>query len=529
MLDKLIVGARVIDGSGEPKKIETVGILNGKLVVDPKEREAREVIDAKGKVLCPGFIDAHSHGDRLIATEDGRLFKTVQGITTELAGNCGSSYSPIGGAFKEHILEAGLCDRFGDAPKEWNDFEDYLRYAETHDLSANARFYVGHGMLRRSVMGVANRPATAAELAEMKAKLRDAMEAGAAGLSTGLIYVPGCYAATEEVVELAKVIAPYDGIYASHIRNESEKVVESVEEVLHIGRTAGVRTNISHHKVQGRGNWGKQKITLEMIEKANAEGYHTTCDLYPYTRSMNVMRSVLPPWHYSDGIPAFVSRLADPAYRAQLKAEMTDPATPYDNFYLSAGGWDGVFIAYADANPDAPGQFMTQYAKKIGKDPFEAYFDLMVSNNSLIGGVYCTMCDEDMIEIAKSPYCVIGTDGCSRSWKHHGHPRASAAFPHAIDYFVKEKGVFTLEEMIHKMTGLTAERLLVPNKGLIRDGFDADLVILDYDNLKVHASWTEPHRKTEGIDQVIVGGETVYKDLEFTGIYSGKVIRHKKA
>lgn len=528
MLDKLIVGARVIDGSADVKRISAVGIKDGKILVDPADKEAKEVIDATGKVLCPGFIDAHSHGDRPICTEDGRLFKTPQGITTELAGNCGSSYAPVGGAHKEEILNGVIQNHRREMVAKWDTFEDYLRFVENGDLSANARFYVGHGMLRRSVMGVENRPATAKELEEMKAKLRAAMEAGAAGLSTGLIYVPGCYAETEEVVELAKVIAPFDGIYASHIRNESDKVVESVEEVLHIGREAGVRTNISHHKVQGRANWGKQKITLDMIQKANDAGYHTTCDLYPYTRSMNIMRSVLHPRHYSDGIDAFVERLADPSYRALLKAEMTDPNTPYDNFYLNAGGWDGVFIAYSDATPDAPGQFMSEYAAKLGKDPFETYFDMMVANHSVVGGVYCTMSEEDMIEIAKAPFCVIGTDGCSLSWKHHGHPRASAAFPHAIDFFVKERKVFTLEEMIHKMTGLTADRLLVKNKGLIRDGYDADLLILDYEGLKVHATWTDPHRKTEGIDQVIVGGETVYKDLEFTGTYSGKVIRFGK-
>ncbi len=528
MLDKLIIGAKVIDGSAEPKEIKSVGVRDGKIVVDPKENTAKEVIDATGKVLCPGFIDPHSHGDRLIATEDGRLFKTVQGITTELCGNCGSSYAPIGGEYKESIIATKMFYHSDDIVKNWDTFDDYLKYAETHDLSANARFYVGHGMLRRSVMGVENRPATKKELEEMKARLRAAMEAGAAGFSTGLIYVPGCYAETDEVVELAKVIAPFNGIYASHIRNESDKVVESVEEVLHIGREAGVRTNISHHKVQGRDNWGKQEITLEMIDKANAQGYHTTCDLYPFLRSMNTMRSLLPPWHYSEGLPTFISRLSDPAYRKQLKEEMTSPETPYDNFYRNAGGWDGVFIAQADLTTDAPGQFMSEYAAKLGKDPFETYFDLLVENECIVQGVYCTMRDEDMIQIAKNPYCVIGTDGCSPSWKGHGHPRASAAFPQAIQYFVKEKKVFTLEEMIHKMTGLTAQRLLVSNKGLIRDGYDADLLILDLDNLKINSTYTDPHRKTEGIDTVIVNGEIVYRDLEFTGNYSGRVIRFGK-
>lgn len=527
MLDKKIVNGILIDGSGAPRRAGTVGVKDGKIILDPPaDAPAKEVIDATGKIVCPGFIDAHSHGDRMIGTEDGRMFKTCQGITTELAGNCGSSYAPYGGSFKEELLKERSLYPDEERAK-WDTFADFLDFIETRKMTANARFYVGHAMLRKSTMGFANRPATDKELDEMKEKLRIAMEAGAAGLSTGLIYVPSCYAQTEEVVELAKVIAPYDGIYASHIRNEAEHVVESVQEVLDIGEQAGVRTNISHHKVQGKENWGKQQITLELVDKANAKGRQTTLDLYPYLRSMNIMRSCTPPWHFSEGNEAFVQRLKDPAFRAQLKKEIQDPATPYDNFYRNSGDWSGVMIAYADASPGAAGLTMAEYAAKLGKDPFDCYFDMMIENHCLVGGVYSTMRDEDMIQIAQSPYCVIGTDGCSLSWKHHGHPRASAAFPHAIDYFVKEKKVFTLEEMIHKMTGLTAQRLTVPNKGLLKDGYDADLLILDYDGLKVHASFTDPHRKTEGIDQVIVGGETVYKDLEFTGIYSGKLIRYR--
>jgi len=527
MLDKIIINGTVIDGTGAPAKKCAVGIKEGKIVMNPQDFCAKETIDANGKIVCPGFIDAHSHGDRLIGKEDGRLFKTPQGITTELCGNCGDSDAPLCGAFKDEIV-SGITRYSVEETSKWDTFDAFLSFVDRQKLSANARFYVGHNMLRRSTMGYANRPATASELDEMKQKLRLAMEAGAAGLSTGLIYIPSCYAGDDEVLELAKVIATYDGIYASHIRNESDKVVESVQEVLDIGEKAGVRTNISHHKVQGMDNWGKQNVTLELIDKANANGYHTTLDIYPYTRSMNVMRSCLPPWHFSDGTEAFVKRLKnDNVFREQLKCEMQDPTVEYDNFYRNSGGWDGVMIAYADASVGAAGLTVSEYAKKLGKDPFDTYFDMLIENKLRVGGVYQTMREEDMIQIAKSPYCVIGTDGCSLSWKHHGHPRGSAAFPQAIDFFVKEKKVFTLEEMIYKMTGLTAERLLVPNKGLLKDGYDADILIFDYDNLKINANYTSPHEKTDGIDEVIVGGQTVYKDLEFTGVYSGKVIRKK--
>lgn len=527
MLDKLIVNAVIIDGSGAPRMKGSVGIQNGKIVVNPTDADAVEVIDAKGRIVCPGFIDAHSHGDRLIGTEDGRLFKTPQGITTEFCGNCGSSYAPVP-EDKQDVILKGISFAYPDETvKGWTSFDRFLSFVETRPLSANARFYVGHSMLRLATMGYDNRPATSAEMDRMKGLLREAMQSGAAGMSTGLIYVPSCYSTEEEIVELAKVVAEFNGFYASHIRNESEFVVESVEEVLNVGRKVGVRTCISHHKVQGKKNWGKQNITLEMIDKANADGFHTTCDLYPYPRSMNVMRSCLPPWHYSNGIPAFIEKLKTREFRDQLRAEMTSYDTPYDNFYLSSGGWEGVYIASSDATPDAPGHFMSDYAAKLGKDPFETYFDLLVENEGKVSGVYCTMSEDDMCRIAKSPYCVIGTDGCTVSWKHKGHPRASAAFPHAIDYFVKEKKIFTLEEMIYKMTGLTADRLELPGKGLLKDGYDADLLILDYENLHVNATYDDPNRKTDGIDAVFVGGECVYRDLEFTGTYSGKVIRRR--
>ncbi len=528
MLDTLITGGTVIDGSGKAGYLGTVGIKDGKLIMDPKETEAKEVIDAKGKIVCPGFIDPHSHGDGLIGTESGRLFKTPQGITTELAGNCGSSCAPIPTENRDTIYGHRTFPYPKEITDTWTDFEKFLSFVDGVKLSANARFYVGHNMLRLAAMGYENRPATEKELDYMKGILRECMQSGAAGFSTGLIYLPGCYSKPEEVEALVSVVAEYGGIYSSHIRNEAEDVIESVQEVLDVGKKTGVRLNISHHKVQGRDNWGKQNTTLRMVDEANAKGIYTTLDLYPYTRSMNVMRSCMPPWHFSNGIEAVIERLSDPEYRSLLRKEMSSPDSKYDNFYRNSGGWEGVYIAAAPKNPEVEGSSIAEYAEKVDKDPFDAYFDLQIENDFQLKGVYCTMNMDDVCQIAKSPYCVIGTDGCTPGWKNKGHPRASAAFPQAIQIFVKDEKIFTLEEMIYKMTGLTAERLLVKNKGLLKDGFDADVLVLDFENLKIHSTYADPNRKTEGIDYVIVGGKTVYHDLEFTGNYAGKVIRFGK-
>lgn len=527
MLDILIKHARIIDGSGAAAYQGEVGIRGDKLVMDPEDRTAARVIDAAGRVVCPGFIDAHSHGDKFIGTQDARMFKTPQGVTTELCGQCGGSQGPIA---PERARETHDFFDFAhpvERMKTWNTFERVLEYFDSLQLTTNVKSSVGHRMLRMAAMGLDNRPATAKELENMKSMLREAMQAGAAGLSTGLIYVPGCYADTHEVVELAKVIEPYGGIYSSHMRNEAEGVVEAVQEVLDIGRLAGVRVDISHHKVLGKDNWGLQKKTLEMIARANErDGIHATCDQYPYTRNMTTLRACIPNWYFAQGLEAFVQKLREPSFRTELRREMEDPATPYDNYYRNAGGWEGVYISSAAKTPEIAGQFVSELAHKIGKDPWTAYFDLMIENNCDMGGVYCSMCEDDVCDIIRSPYCVVGSDGINKSWKGKGHPRGSSTFPHAINYFVREKKILSLEQMIHKMTGLTAQRLLVDNKGLLKDGYDADVLIIDYDNFKDTATYDEPNRLTEGLDYVIVGGKVVYCQKQFTGVYSGRVLAH---
>lgn len=524
MLDILIQNATIVDGSGAPAYTGNVGIVGGKLVMSAGSQPAKTVIDAAGRILCPGFIDAHSHGDHILGQQDSSLFKTAQGITTELCGNCGDSVAPVNPE-KIGIFPMGRHDP--EDVKTWTSFERFLRYAEGLSITSNARFYVGHHSLRKTVMGRENRQATPRELDTMKGLLREAMESGAAGFSTGLIYAPGSYANDKELTELAKVIEPFGGVYTTHIRNESERLVESVEEAIAIGRHAGVRVDISHHKAAGRPNWGKTKTTLELIRKANEEeGLHITCDQYPYTRNMTGLSACMSSTHLSEGPEALAEKLKDPAFRAAIRKEMEDPTSPYDNFYLNSGGWDGVFVCTSEKCPEATGLFISQYAQKIGKDPWTAYFDFMVENNCRAWAVYSSMCEEDLCDVIRSPYCVVGTDGCTQYWDAPGHPRSSSTFPHAICHFVKEKKILTLEQMIHKMTGLTAQRLYVANKGLLKDGFDADLVIFDYDRLQDTGTFTHAHKCPEGIDYVIVNGEIVYRDMAFTGIRSGKILLH---
>jgi len=528
MLDTVISNAFIIDGSGRPAYEGALGIKGEKLVMPVADERAKTTIDAEGRHVCPGFIDAHSHGDMIFGTHSAHLFKTTQGITTEVTGQCGLSIAPVNPLRLDPLqrLLSFLTPAFPEDMPHWTSFARYLEYADRQPKTANALIYAGHCALRIAVMGEANRPATGAELDEMKSLLRDAMEHGAAGFSTGLIYAPSCYAEKEEISELAKVIAPYGGVYATHIRDEAKNAAGAVREAIDTGRKAGVKVCISHHKISGRANWGLQSETLGLIEEARNEGVNVFYDQYPYTRGMTHLNACIPPWHFNEGYDALTARLEDRAFRRSLRIEMEDPNTEYSNNYLLSGGWGGVMIVSAAATPEAEGKSIAEYAESSGTDPFEAFFDIMAANRCECSAVYSSMREEDVREIAMGPHCIVGTDGCTRSWDEKGHPRASGAFPRAVSLFVKEKGLITLEGMIRKMTGLTADYLGIKNKGYLRDGYDADVVIFDYDKLKDTSTYTNSNSPADGIDCVFTNGRLVYEDKRLTGVYPGKLLRY---
>lgn len=530
MLDLLIKNAVIVDGTGAPAYKGSVGVQKGKIVLSAPDAEAERVIDAEGLHLSPGFVDIHSHGDIVLGEEYGRLCKVSQGVTTEVGGQCGSSMFPVNPANMEETKTLLSVCR-ADFPPEitnWTSLEKYKEYIATLGLSANIKLLTGHGMLRMAVMGVENRKPTAEELEKMKDLLHESMEQGSLGMSSGLIYTPSCYADTEELIELCKVVAPYGGIYATHMRNESTGVVESVEEALRIGREAGVPVLISHHKACGRKSWGLPKKTLQLIEQANASGMTVTADQYPYTASMTHLKMCIPPKYFALGAEGLTELLRDPEKRAAVKAEILDPETPFENQYLNCGGFENIFISSLPDTPEYAGMFVTEAAEKMGKDVFDAYFDLMVMNKTIGNGIYYSMCEEDLCDIITAPHSVVGSDGICRGFTETTHPRAWGTFPHAICLYVKQKKVLTLEQMIRKMTSLPAERAMLDGKGVIKDGWDADLVLFDFEKLQDKANYTDSNALTEGIDTVIVGGEIVYHDKKLTDATPGKLILHHK-
>ena len=517
--DLLIRNARVIDGTGAPAFTAHVAVREGKIVLPvPENARGREEVDATGLTLCPGFIDAHSHGDSIFGTEAGCLCKVSQGITTEIVGQCGTTRWPVS---QEADKKELFRQRMSNLPEGWENFtslENYLKWVNTQSLSCNFKIYVGHTALRIAAMGYDNRKPTAEELERMKAMVREAMEQGALGLSSGLVYAPSCYADEEELIELCKVVAEYDGIYATHMRNESDRIEESVAESIRIAEKAGCRLNISHHKISGKNNWGKSEKTLKQIQDAIARGVPITVDQYPYTASSTGLNASLPKDVFSCGPEKLREKLKDPAFRASIK-EQTEAGRA-----RSCGGWSGVLISSAINTPEAAGLTMVQYAEKIGKEPFEACCDILAAGSAI--AIYFSMDEGDLLRIGSFEHTVVGTDGLVRDLVTQSHPRGFGSFPRAYRLFVREHKLLSAEEMIRKMTGLTAERFGLKGKGIIANGMDADLVLVNEETLSDRATYGDGLALCEGVERVFVSGKTVYRDKQLTDETPGRFIPH---
>jgi len=529
MLDLLIKNAAIIDGTGTERYTGNVGVKDGKITFDCSE-EAKETIDASGLCLSPGFIDVHSHGDGTLGTDFGALCKICHGVTTEITGQCGTSMFPVDPDNLESMktLFATTPAIFPEDFKNWTSFGPWAAHVDSKGLILNATCYVGHAALRHSVMGLEDRKPTPEELEKMKATLRTCMEQGAFGMSSGLIYPPSCYADTEELIELAKVVAEYGGIYATHMRSESRRLVEALDEALEIARTAGCRLCISHLKVAGKQFGEKGEIVRAKINAAIAEGMDIVCDQYPYDAAMTNFSVCVPPKYFQHGIEGVIASLKDPETRAKIRDEIADPNCQFENNYQLCGGWDGIWAASLPKTPQYNGMSIPSIAEAMQKDPFDAYFDLIIENEGVGGGIYFTMREEDLAKFLVEPYTVVGSDGICQSRDAMTHPRSWGTCVRAICYYVKEKKLLSLEQMIRKLTSLSAEKIHLPNKGKIAEGYDADLVLFDYENLVDRATYKTPTELADGIEYVFVNGVLVYHDKQLTGARPGKLLRYQK-
>lgn len=529
MYDIFIHGGLIVDGSGEKAFPANVGIEGEKITyIGSEMREAKKMLDAKGKLVTPGFIDAHSHGDINLGYEFQSIAKISQGITTECAGNCGQAAFPVSEKYRNLYLQiAGALIQKVDIDNisAFTNADNFIKYSNQKDLYLNTAMAVGHGYIRLAVMGMENRQPTSEELEEMKVYVKEAMERGAFGLSSGLIYPPGPYANAEELIELCKVVKEYNGMYITHMRNESDNVEEALEEAIYIAEQAGVKLWISHHKTAGVNNFGKSRKTIAMIEAARKRGVEIGYDLYPYTAGLSFGHIVLAPRYMSQGLASLVDRMKDPDFRQEAKADVLNPKEPYENMYLGCGGFEGIVPVSCPQTPEAAGISIAEYAKNLGyEDPFDAYFDIMIKNKGGVMFCYFMMSFDDIDYLIQNDLATIGTDGFITTPEEPCHPRAFGTFPFAINRFVKEKAYFTMEEFIYKITKYTAEQFGLEKRGELKEGYFADIVVMDPETIDAKADYSDSHALSEGIDKVIINGKIAYEDKHLTNERAGKLL-----
>lgn len=525
MYDLLLKNGSVVDGSGQKAFMADVAVKDGKIVkVAPQiEGEAVEVIDARGLTVSPGFIDWHSHSDLSVLMGWDAPNILLQGVTFEIAGHCGVSVTPL--------PRGGEKGDFGSTPERAESIQGkggtFKAFAEELDamaLPTNFATFIGHGNLRANAMGYDNRVPTGAEMEAMKAALREAMDNGAMGFSTGLIYPPGSYSKPAELEELAMVLGDYDGaMYTSHMRSEGDRVVESVKETLEVGRKAGVPVVISHHKVAGRHNKGKSVETLRLMHEARESGQTVYLDQYPYDGGGTSLMAALPPKYASQGPQALLEKLKDPAIRAEITELLKKPGEDFENL-IYGSTMDGV-ILFTDVKPEVNGVYLSEYARQQGKDPYEAMYDLMLEVNGQIGAIYRMISVWDMENILKDKWTMAGIDGAQENKVENGHPRGNATYPKLIGTMCRDKGMYALEECIHRFTGLAAMASGFEEKGLIREGCDADIVVFDFNTISGKADYGTADAPNEGIEYVFVNGVKAAEKGQITGEKGGKFLR----
>lgn len=518
MYDVLFENARVLDGTGAPWFLADVAVKDGFIVkVGSLSAPAALTVDASGKYIAPGFIDAHSHSDQALVTNPTADSKIMQGVTLEVIGQCGSSAAPR--ALADPSRDEALG---GDEPTEqWTDMASYMEVLESNGVSLNVAPLVGHGTVRRQVMGVERRPPTSDELSRMKALVSKAMDQGAFGMSTGLIYIPGTYAATDEVTELAKVVAEKNGVYFTHMRNEGPRLLEALDETIRIGFLAGLPVQISHFKVMGQANWGKVKEAILKVEEARANGLDITADQYPYIASSTGLSATIGGGIWAEGHKKAAERLGDPNERQKILAGLS-----------SRDNWGNLVIASLESESDQHfiGKSVAEVAEMLGVPPAEAAIGLLERNLGVVQIVNFAISEEDVQTVMSVPWVMAGSDGSAfnaETAKGQPHPRNYGTFARILGMYVRELGLLRLEEAVRKMTSLPAMRLGLQDRGIIREGMRADLVLFDADEVKDRATFTDPHQYATGIEYVIVNGVPVVENRVHNGKRPGMVLRRQ--
>lgn len=490
--DLLIRGGTVIDGTGRPSRVADVGVRGDRIIATGTLTEgATQTVEADGRVVAPGFIDVHSHDDFALLDRPLSDCKIMQGVTTEVIGNCGFGAAPAGTAYKEFLRRIG-GQLFGPLGSfSWETTAEFYRALEACPASVNVAALVPHAAVRYSVLGDENRAPSARELVKMQGLVREGMEAGAVGLSTGLFYAPGRYAKTEEVIALARVVAQYGGLYATHMRDEADHLLDSIRETLRIGEEARVPVQISHHKAMGRKNWGKVVESLALVERARQRGLDVTSDAYPYTAGSTTLAALA-----RGGALALVA--------------------PSD-----------VLIASTPHRHEYEGKTLEELCRLTGKPLHETVSALVAEEGEGVVAVIFGMDEADVRRVLAHPTTMIGSDGIP-SVEGKPHPRLYGTFVRVLGTYAREEHLFSLEEAVFRMTGFPAQKFYLTDRGVIREGAYADLVVFDPQAIADIGTYQEPRRYPPGIDYVIVNGKVTADHGHHTGARNGRMLRHQK-
>ena len=531
--DVLIRNGHIIDGSGNPWYSGDIAIQGDRIVAIGKleNANAKRVIDASGLVVAPGFIDMLGQSEAALLIDHRAISKLSQGITTEITGE-GGSIAP-----QNDVTLAALQPSIEPyhLKADWTDLNGYFRRLESNGIPMNLGTYVGAAQVREAVLGDVNRAPTAEELEKMRALVAQAMQQGAFGISTALIYPPGHYAKTEELIELAKVAAQYGGIYASHMRSEGQSEAAAIQETLRIGREAHLPVEIFHLKVSGKVRWGGMKDVVATIQAARDAGQDVTADMYPYLAGATALASALPPWAADGGLNKLLERLQDPQIRAKIKSELGSDHPEWENLYFDSGGASGVMVASV-VNKDLKqytGMTVAQIAAAQKKDPLETLFDFILADKGQTGALYFIASEEDLQTGLRQPWTSIGLDANEMPldgplYEPHTHPRAFGSMPRFLGHYVRDLHLMPLEQAIRKITSLPAQREHLSNRGLLKEGFFADVTIFDPATIIDKATYAQPTQLSQGVKYVFVNGQLEFENGNMTTAMGGRALRRNK-
>jgi dihydroorotase/N-acyl-D-amino-acid deacylase len=528
--DVVITGGRIVDGTGSPWISGDVGLRGGRIAAVGSLGSAKRArtIDAKGRVVAPGFIDMLGQSELSILVDPRLPSKIHQGITTEVTGE-GDSIAPLTDAVIAE--ERSFFEHLGVKP-DWHTLAEYFARLERQRIGINFATFVGATTVRRIAIGQENRAATPAQMDEMKRMVADAMRDGAVGVSTSLMYPPAPYASTEELVALASEAGRFGGLYATHMRSESDAVLPALDETLRIGREAHVPIEIWHIKAAGKRNWGRMPEIVAKIEAARAAGQDVTADTYAYPAWSNALSAFVPPWAHEGGDARLVERLKDPKTRARIRQELMSPSMTWDNEWSEIPGPEAVTIAVVDQakNLALQGKTLAQIAAASKKDPMDALFDLLIDDDARTLCVVFGMSEPDVALALRQPWVAVDNDSQGTSpegvlGKEHPHPRAYGTFPRILRKYVREEKLLTLEDAIRKFSALPAARMRFADRGVIKAGMRADLVVFDDAAVRERATFDDPNQLAEGMHWVFVNGVAVIDEGKMTGALPGMVLR----